>query len=196
MKSLVGGSWDVFSLNDMVIQMDNLQQLLEAYHEYLDEFFLIHQEALIAGDIVMADEYLAYFSELMRLHIKIENEYLLPLFERCVPKATAHWPASLYKHEHNKITQLLDGVEQLMNKLGEPLNRRDIINLLDKENRFKNVVEHHEQREEMAFIPELVGQLSLSDHQQLLLSIQQQWPSLDALAEELSCRKDALLNYH
>ena len=165
--------------------MNNLQKLLEAYHELLDEFFLIHQEPLILGDINLAKEYLIYYAQLLRQHIEIENNYLFPLYKKNDPNVSGRWPVTLYIHEHNKIEQLLVGVETLMLKLESQYSARGVIHLLEVEYRLKQLVEHHEQREEIALLPELCERLSILEEQSLMLTIQQYWPSLVLLQETM-----------
>lgn len=55
--------------------------LLET-HQWLDEHFLLHQEALLAGDLPLALDILKTVEESQREHIRIEEELLLPVYER------------------------------------------------------------------------------------------------------------------
>lgn len=56
-------------------------RLLEA-HEWIDEHFLLHQEALTAGDLSLAFELLEKVEAGQREHMRVGEEVLLPVYER------------------------------------------------------------------------------------------------------------------
>jgi hypothetical protein len=48
-------------------------------HKYLDELFLRHQEALLRLDIELAAERLMFYERELRRHMRVEEEWLLPV---------------------------------------------------------------------------------------------------------------------
>lgn len=121
----------------------------------MDELLLLHQEALIEQDMAEALARFEAFHARLRAHIELENCELLPLHEALL---TPRWRTQVYALEHDKILEL---AEKIHERLRSPLfekgqaQRRWIIDLLDSERTLKNVVEHHEEREEKGMLPEL-----------------------------------------
>ena len=125
-------------------------------HEWLDEHFLLHQEALLAGDLVLALELLKKADEGQREHIRVEEELLLPVYERA-----GHIPGGdpqFYVNEHRKMLAILDGFKGILPRLIEKSpgeRRREIIELFDQGYWFKRLLEHHDNREENILYPTL-----------------------------------------
>ncbi|CAN5857240.1 hypothetical protein BH23ACT11_BH23ACT11_04740 [soil metagenome] len=129
--------------------------LLET-HEWLDEYFLLHQEALLAGDLPLAFDLLKTVEEGQREHIRVEEELLLPVYERA-----GHVPGGrpeFYLNEHRKMLAILDGFMETVPSLiekGAANARREIVELFDQGYWFKLLHEHHDQREENILYPVL-----------------------------------------
>ena len=84
-------------------------------HEWLDEHFLLHQEALLAGDLALAFELLEKVEAGEREHIRVEEELLLPVYERA-----GHIPGGnpqFYVNEHRKMLAILDGFKETFPRL-------------------------------------------------------------------------------
>ena len=134
-------------------------------HQGLDEFFLLHQEAVLLGNFADASQLLDCFKELHHLHMRFEDETLIPKLAELGDKG--RWPAFLYTAEHAKIQELLEkataNLELLSNnKLSGNDLRRGIITLLDNEKILKGVCEHHQEREETGILPELNKQTDVA----------------------------------
>ena len=124
-------------------------------HQEMDELLLQHQEALIEQDLTAAQQHYSAFHALLQSHIALEDSLLLPQHQQL---EKPQWRSLVYSAEHEKLLQ----VAQL---LGERLSRplpaersprlRAIIKLLDDERSLKNLVEHHNEREEKGMLPEL-----------------------------------------
>lgn len=142
--------------------------LLET-HEWLDEHFLLHQEALLAQDLPLALELLEKVDEGQREHIRVEEEILLPIYERA-----GHIPGGnpeFYINEHRKMTSILDGFKETLPRLirrrpGE--RRRELIGLFDQGYWFKRLHEHHDQRERNILYPVLDGVTSEEERKEIL----------------------------
>lgn len=129
--------------------------LLET-HEWLDKHFLLHQEALLAGDLSLAHELLKTVEEGQKEHIRVEEELLLPVYELAgsIPGGNPQF----YINEHNKMLAILDGFMETLPRLiekGAANARREIVELFDQGYWFKRLLEHHDQREENILYPVL-----------------------------------------
>jgi hemerythrin-like domain-containing protein len=138
-------------------------------HEWLDEHFLLHQEALLAGDLTLALELLEQVDEGQREHIRVEEELLLPVYERA-----GHIPGGdpqFYVNEHRKMLAILDGFKETLPRLideGAANARREIIELFDQGYWFKRLLEHHDNREENILYPTLDRVTSEEERKELL----------------------------
>ena len=156
----------------------SLFALVSRYHRHMDELILLHQEALLLQQTDLAERFLALFRAMISAHIDAENTWLLPRLDALVQ---ARWPALLYRKEHDKILDMLTNVDAKMRLLeGKTAQdyRRTVLALLDYERAFKNVVEHHEEREEMAMLRELDQHADAAEVQQLALTLEQAWHPL------------------
>jgi hemerythrin-like domain-containing protein len=130
-------------------------QSLVAVHRQLDELFLSHQEALLSMNIALASERLGVFEQALKQHMRDEEELLLPVYTRA--GRIAGGPPEFFTGEHRRMLEFIDRFKLELNRLGEcqeDLKRR-IIRLLDQEAAFKNLVEHHDEREFNILYPTL-----------------------------------------
>lgn len=170
-----------------------IEKLTQSYHVLIDEFLLLHQEALVAMDFELAMDIWCLFGDLLQSHIDTENSLLFPAFDlQCVD---VRWPVSLYLHEHHKISSLLHQVETRLQALQAKPTRRGVVNLLDYQRSFKNVIEHHEEREEIALLKELQAQVSANLLADLMLGLQAAWPNIDDLLEKKTVFERRLANH-
>lgn len=141
--------------------MTELGSRILAEHAAREELLLLHQEALIEQDLPGALARYEAFHACMRAHIEFENGELLP---RHAQVAQPRWRTQVYALEHDKILELAEKLhERLRQAVAEggaaamhaKGRRRWIIQLLDDERTLKNVLEHHEEREEKGMLPEL-----------------------------------------
>ncbi len=146
---------------------------IDKQHQQLGELFLMHQEALLLKDVHLSLEIFYSYKSLQVAHLTYENDCLLPELAK-LPEL--RWPHTLYLHEHNKIRDLLDKNEHCLNQTlallenpdtTEQQYRRWIIELFEQQKSLKNVLEHHEQREEQGMLAELFEHLA-PDHLKLL----------------------------
>lgn len=140
-------------------------------HRDLEELFLNHQEELICLELSKAKTHLQQFAKTLRHHIFIEEKYILPLYEKKVPPPPGGG-AFLFYGEHQKIKDFLGQIETKIKKLsprGKKV-RRQIIDLLDLETRFKDVMMHHDLREKNMLYP-LLDKAVTPEERQMLLSL-------------------------
>jgi hemerythrin-like domain-containing protein len=134
-----------------------LSRRILAEHAEMDALFLQHQEALIEQDLPRAQARYAAFHTLLKNHIALEDSQLAPLHQQL---PSPQWRTLVYTAEHEKILQ----VAQLMvERMAAPLpaeksaRLRHIIQLIDDQRSLKNLLEHHNEREEKGMLPELAG---------------------------------------
>jgi hemerythrin-like domain-containing protein len=124
-------------------------------HTALKELFLQHQEALLDGALTPAMERLEEFERGLYRHIQDEEELLLPVYHRAgkIPGG----PPVLFTGEHKRMREFLTDFKQAVTSLLKSPEdpKRGILWLLDRQATFKNLMEHHNQREANIFYPAL-----------------------------------------
>lgn len=138
----------------------DLRGRLECEHTAQLEQFQRHQECLIARDARRALEILMNLENQLVQHMELEERYLLPL---CEPRThgPGHWGPQVYAQEHRKIQELLASIRlriatHCVSGDGTILPA-DIIDLLDREKVLKNLMSHHQTREETALYPGILN---------------------------------------
>ncbi len=151
---------------------------LGACHRQLDEIFLLHQEALIQGQLQNAVGILHSYESCHTLHRQFEDDVLLPVYAGL--EQPGKWNATLYQQEHQKIGELYSRIEEGLHELmGQSLDpsqmRRNIIHLLDREKSFKGLCEHHQEREEQSLLIELDRQTDTYWRSAVMETFSAQW---------------------
>ena len=126
-----------------------------AEHQEMDELFLQHQEALLEQDWSRARARYAAFHTLLKSHIELEDSVLVPLHQQL---ARPQWRTLVYTAEHDKVLEIAQIMaDRLHSAVPEEKGQRLrwIIQLLDDERTLKNLLEHHNEREEKGMLPEL-----------------------------------------
>ena len=125
-------------------------------HEALNELFYLHQEALLVFDIPGALALLTEFEGELREHMRLEEEILLPVYERAgrIPGG----PVIFFTGEHKRMLEFLQRFHSTLNRLtacDAATLKREIITLFDQQAVFKHLVEHHDMRERNILYPTL-----------------------------------------
>jgi hemerythrin-like domain-containing protein len=124
-------------------------------HENLTGLFFEHQKALLDGDIKKAKAYLRKYRLEIQDHAGLEEEWLIPLYEERA-EIRPGGDVSNFIGEHSKILMFLNRLENNLNLLEEKEDYpKGLIALLDDEARYKELVRHHEEREERFLFAEL-----------------------------------------
>ena len=153
--------------------MQRFEELV-SYHRQLDEMLLQHQEALV---LMRPEAHGLYqkFTTMLKLHIKHEDQLLLPVFQR--DQNAQRWPSMLYFKEHRKLEDFLGRIEVSLQNLSTPTPQRvrRIIELLDLEGGLKRLLEHHDIREQKDFFPVLDQITDEQERSDLLARINREW---------------------
>lgn len=124
-------------------------------HEAIAEHLKRHQEALVGFELSNALGELEEFARRLRRHIRLEDDILLPAYEALGP-APRGGKAEFFYDEHRKIeakvAELLASVRGLS---AGSTPRAAVVALIEREARLKEVLNHHEQREEMFLLRRL-----------------------------------------
>lgn len=123
--------------------------------EHLTELFLLHQESLLRLEVGSALERLREYERELAAHMKVEEELLLPLY--CMAGAIPGGRPEFFTGENQRMRDLLARFADALNAMkAAPADLpRRVIKLLDEEATFKNLCEHHDQRERNIFFPAL-----------------------------------------
>lgn len=161
----------------------DLAQLLTKSHRDLRRWFLFHQECLLLGQDHLAEQCFVAFADYLKAHLQFEDNNLFPLLEK--QGLNSRWPLLVYSKEHEKIIALLNKNRDLLadyTKMQGREKRLALLTLLDNQRSFNNVMEHHEEREEMDLFLLLNGfdtaALSLQ-WQQIEQALEQQYKNID-----------------
>lgn len=137
-------------------------------HARLNEYFLQHQEALLALDLPLALERLRVYRRELLAHMQPEEEVLLPRY--VMGGVRPGGPPELFLGEHRKMLEFLDRFEARLQRLRSEAGdlRREIISLFDQQAMFKHLVEHHDLREQNILYPALDEMTSEWERRDLL----------------------------
>lgn len=129
--------------------MCDLRNRLEESHKDLHQWFLLHQECLLLqnNENEYAQQAFSVFADFLQQHLQFENAVLLPVLHH----ADLRWGIHVYAKEHEKMQKMLRDVETLLQhfcRLQGREKRLALLDMLDKEQSFYHLMEHHEQREE------------------------------------------------
>lgn len=153
---------------------ESLSATVEAYHRYMEELLTLHQEALFERDREIALAFWQIHARMLRCHIEVEEEQLIPALKRCVREPA--WSGEIYLSEHRKVLAMDDKLYRDLCNIDT--DRRSIIGLLDRERSYKNVLEHHHEREEKGLLAELEKSLSAGDACEMALVCRATWGDL------------------
>jgi len=148
----------------------------ERAHGELEDDFLNHQEALLRAELGLARQRLRRYESGLRLHIRQEDERLLPIYER-VDRQPA-LAAKVYVFEHAKLLEHVAGFWERLDELDAATvedRPRLIIKLFDAEAFYKSLVEHHHAREHNLLFPALDALLPADERKTLIGELRAEW---------------------
>jgi hemerythrin-like domain-containing protein len=131
-------------------------EVLLAAHDEFIEVLLMHQTSLVRGDLESARDLIAGLAADLDDHIRHEEERLLPLLEERGGWSRIGEPR-YYREEHRKIQASVAELVEATNALehDDPSVHRDIALLIGREQAFRSLLEHHDDRERQGLFPDL-----------------------------------------
>jgi len=139
-------------------------------HQWLDELFLAHQTALLSSNLAEARQSLNLYETNLLLHIKDEDELLIPLYgarASDIPGGAVEF----FEGEHKKIRRFLAEFDEMLEQLRNLQKlqlKHAIIQLLDREGMYKGLLAHHQAREHNVLYPWLDWLTSEAEREKLL----------------------------
>lgn len=137
-------------------------------HERLQELFLRHQEALVEGDLDAAAQRLDRFQAALELHAQNEETWLIPVYRRA--ERVAGGAPEIFQGEHLKMLHLVRQFRAALSRIrqsGQHRTRR-VLQLLDDESKFKQLMAHHDARERTLLYP-ILDRLTTDEERRELL---------------------------
>lgn len=126
--------------------------LLDVHAEFAEEL-LLHQEALVRGDLAEALVRIEALAARIGAHILHEETKILPVVERAGGWSRIGDPR-FYREEHEKIRRTLADLVAKTAALS-PGAHREVALLVGEEKAFWALLEHHDDRERRALYPDL-----------------------------------------
>lgn len=160
-----------------------LPSYLLLIHEKLDEHFLLHQELLLERRFAEATLALARYVRLIELHMRHEEELLLPIYAREEPPR--RWPLVLYTGQHQRMRELLRSASERVAQLSQQqsVRGREIIELLDSERTYKHLAEHHDGAEREGLFPALDRLVPPDERARIVERCWNEWLAAESLVD-------------
>lgn len=122
-------------------------------HAALEELLRRHQEALVGQDLSNALADLEEFARHVRRHIRLEEEVLLPAYEKLGEPPRGGKP-EFFLDEHRKIEAKLEEILTAARGLSVgSATRGAVVSIIEREAVLKALMRHHEDREEKTLLP-------------------------------------------
>jgi hypothetical protein len=136
---------------------------LRALHRMLDAVFTLHQELLVMLELGLAEDVFDAHLLLLRLHMKHEEDWLLPAYRAL--GAWPRFPEVLYLGQHRKLLAQLQRVRSGLSqyRAAGDASPRAALAILDLETTYKHLSEHHDQAEAQGLFKALDAGMPVSE---------------------------------
>ncbi|MCU0865653.1 MAG: hemerythrin domain-containing protein [Planctomycetes bacterium] len=151
----------------------DLHTAMMGLHDDLAARFFVHQRALLDRDYATAAAELQRYRSALFAHAADEERLVLPRYEQLGGAPDA--PVRLFLGEHENLRRFVDEFVQRTAALCERPDDRVLLELLDRQATFKNLVLHHDLRERNVLYPFLAARLSAAEQGKLLAA--RKWSS-------------------
>jgi len=157
-------------MNETSVNLSNIIDITKQHH-HISQLFNAHQKMLMHGDIKNAFDTLHELKIYISNHIKAENDYLLPLYEKHVSPIPLGGAVDFFIHEHHKIDRFMKEFSGNFSNLKANLNspEMDIVKLFDQHYVFKHLLDHHHTREDTFLFRFLDRVLDESEKEEVLI---------------------------
>ncbi|MFN9334351.1 MAG: hemerythrin domain-containing protein [Planctomycetota bacterium] len=136
-------------------------------HERLDALLFAHQRALLDRDLPRARATLATYGEALAAHVADEEEHVLPRYRALGGDATDA-PSKLFLGEHANLRAFVADCAQRLAAMGERVDDRALLDVLDRQATLKNLLLHHDLRERNLLYPFLAARLPAAEQAAIL----------------------------
>ena len=145
----------------------DLRTAMMGLHDDLAQAFFSHQTALLDRDYARAATELARYRERLFAHAQDEEQLVLPRY-RELGGDDGDAPVRLFLGEHDKMRMFVDEFTTRVAALRAHPDDAKLLELLDREATFKNLVLHHDLRERNVLYPFLASRLEPKAQQTIL----------------------------
>jgi iron-sulfur cluster repair protein YtfE (RIC family) len=148
--------------------MRSLLEMMEV-HADLHESFAVHRDYVVGLEFGRALEALERFEADLRSHMAIEEQHILPLYERRVGHVLGGDPQFFYLEHKNILRNLETAKDDLRRLSTDPkAGRRQAHEFLDREGMLLHLLQHHDLREKNVLYPKLDEALSPEERKAVL----------------------------
>lgn len=151
------------------MQDPDLRSAMMGLHDDLAQAFFSHQTALLDRDFARAASHLARYREQLFAHAQDEEQFVLPRY-RELGGDDGDAPVRLFLGEHDKLRMFVDEFTARIASLCAQPDDAKLLELLDREATFKNLVLHHDLRERNMLYPFLAARLGADAQRSILES--------------------------
>jgi len=163
----------------------------ESCHDDLERIFQLHQVAVLQFRFSAAATVLDCYRRMMLLHIRHEDDILLKMLDS-VPSKMG-WPTKIYYAEHRKLESLLAKIDSMMSRL--PHSTADlrvaVLAFLEYQSHFKNLTQHHHEREHKGLFVEVAAIREGEDHR-VEAALAEWRREMDVIQPQLAAITDSL----
>lgn len=155
-----------------------LASALQESHQDLQRWFLYHQECLLLNHDDYAVRSFQVFSHFLTRHIYFENKHLLAYLQQ--QAVATQWPLAVYQKEHEKLLVMLEKNHRYLLDYVQMQGREKrlaLLELLDVQRSLRQLMEHHDEREEkdlLLKLPVLLPENILAQWQQINRQLQEE----------------------
>jgi len=138
-------------------------------HANLHELFAVHRDYIVGLEFGRALQALEHFEAELRNHMALEEQHILPLYERRVGHVLGGDPQFFYVEHKNLLRNIDAAKEELRRLAADPKAcRRQAHELIDKEGILRHLLDHHDLRERNVLYPKLDEALTPEERAELL----------------------------
>jgi hypothetical protein len=142
---------------------------LNKFHDYTNRMFLEHQKSIMNSDYQKAYHQLSHLVKLIRQHLKDEEEFLVPPYQKLVKPLPAGGAVGFYLREHRQISIIVDKfITDFKKWLTSPPAKNEVVRMFDSYFKFKELLDHHDARERV-FLYRLLDQKLDKSEKQIIL---------------------------
>jgi len=145
----------------------DLRSAMMGLHDDLAQTFFAHQTALLDRDFTRAATHLARYREQLFAHAQDEERHVLPRY-RELGGDDGDAPVRLFLGEHDKLRTFVDEFTTRVAALCAHPDDVKLLELLDRQATFKNLVLHHDLRERNVLYPFLQARLDADAQRSIL----------------------------
>jgi hemerythrin-like domain-containing protein len=123
---------------------------LNQQHQHIASLFNRHQKMIMHGKMNQAIDILEEHNIYVKNHMKAENDFLLPLYEKYISPVPIGGAVEFFRNEHHKIIRFMSEFSKALSERTDKskIKKIELVNLFDEHYKFKDLLSHHHARED------------------------------------------------